>query len=177
VTVLALPVLASCGVNFDAQTDQPYTPSDGENFREGTVDVLDALVVSDTPGSGRVIAGLVNKDTSQEDSLTGVQGVGVDQSVEVSLAGGDTTIPAGGLLQLANPDSAVVIVKGDPERLKPGSFVRLAFSFKNAETATMNIPVLAPGEDYGDVDLSAADSSSANPSESPSESPSASPSD
>ncbi len=170
-TALALPLVASCGVNFDAQTDQPYTPGDGVNFREGQVDVLNALVISETPGTGRVVAGLSNSSADSDDELTGVRGVGEDQGLQVSLEGGTTTIPAAGLLQLAEPESAALIVEGDPERLKPGGFVRLAFTFQNAEEATLNVPVLLPGKDYGDLDLQGTGEASATPTE-PAESPS-----
>ncbi len=150
---LAVPTLSSCGVNFDAQTDQYYNPTDGTNNREGTVDVINALIISDEPGSGRLIAGLANGDTEQDDELAGVQGDGVDQSLTFALKGGDTEIPAGGLLQLADDDAAVVAVSGDPELLAAGGFVRVLFTFQNGEETLVNVPVLEPGETYGDIEI------------------------
>lgn len=164
-TLLALPALSACGANFGAQTDQVYTPTDGENSREGTVDVLHALVVSETPGSGRLIAGLANGSSDTEDELTGVRGEEDDQGLQFSLSGGETTIPAGGLLQLADDDSANIVVTGDEEQLRPGEFVRVTFSFANGEEATLNVPVLEPGEDYADVELP--EPGSETPSETP----------
>ena len=149
---MAVPALASCGVNFDAQTDQYYTPSDGENNREGSVDVLHALIISDSPGSGRLIAALAN-GTDEEDTLTGVKGLEVDQSVSFSLVEGETAIPARGVLQLADDGSAVVAVSGDAERVAAGGYVRLAFTFANGEEAELNVPVLAPGETYADIEI------------------------
>ena len=168
--LLAVPVLSSCGVSFDAQTDQVYQPADGVNSRSGTVDVLNALIVSETAGTGRLIAGLNNGDTQEDDTLTGVEGVEESADVEVTLGDGDTTIPAGGLLQLADDDAAHVTVTGDEEAIVPGSFVRLTFTFQNGEEATVNVPVLGAGETYSDLDLEPA----ASPS-SPTESPSATP--
>ena len=162
--LLAVPALSSCGVNFDAQTDQYYTPTDGENNREGTVDVLHALIISDSPGSGRLIAGLANGG-DEDDTLTGVRGLEVDQSVEFSLVDGETTIPAGGLLQLADEGSAVVSVSGDPERVAAGGDVRQAFTFQNGEEAEINVPVLAPGEDYADIEIPEAESTEPTESE------------
>ena len=150
--LLALPALSSCAVSFGAQTDQVYTPADGENYREGTVDVLNALIVSESPGSGRLIAGLANSGT-EDDELTGVRGVGETQDVTFSLVGGETAIPASGLLQLADEDAAHVTVSGSPETVRAGGFVRLAFSFRNGEEAELNVPVLEPGEYYDDVEL------------------------
>lgn len=161
--LFVVPLLAACGTNFGAQTDKVYTPADGVSNRDGMVDVLNALIVSETPGSGRLIGGLVNNDTSTDDQLTGVAGAGNSQGLTVSLAGGDTTIPAGGLLQLADDDAANVQIQGDPSELYAGAFARVTFSFANADPVTVNVPVLAPGENYTHVQLT--------PSESPSESP------
>jgi hypothetical protein len=170
--LLAVPTLSSCAsTNFDAQTDQYYTPTDGENAREGTVDVLHALIVSEEPGSGRLIAALANSgaagdpvgveasDSAQEeqsqgdDELTGVRGVGESEAVQFSLVEGETAIPAGGTLQLADDGSAVIAVSGDPEQVAPGRYVRLAFTFANGEEVELNVPVLEPGEDYADVEI------------------------
>jgi hypothetical protein len=165
VALLAVPALSSCAsTNFGAQTDQYYTPTDGENAREGTVDVLHALIVSDTPGSGRLIAGLANGD-AEEDTLTGVRGLEEDQGIQFALVEGETTIPAGGLLQLAEEGSAVISVSGDPESLAAGDYVRLAFTFGNGEEVPMNVPVLAPGEDYQDVEIPEAPTGADEPAE------------
>ena len=152
--LLALPALSSCAVSFGAQTDQVYTPADGENNRDGTVDVLNALIVSETPGSGRLIAGLSNSDPDEADTLTGVRGVGETESVTFTLNDGETSIPAGGYLQLADDDAANITASGDPEQLQSGAFVRLRFTFENGEEAELNVPVLSPGSNYDDVELS-----------------------
>ena len=151
--LLAAPALSSCAsTNFDAQTDQYYTPSDGENNREGTVDVLHALIVSDEPGNGRLIAALSNTG-DEEDELTSVVGVGEDESIQFTLTKGETAIPAGGMLQMADDGSAVVAVSGDEESVAAGGYVRVSFTFANGEEAEVNVPVLAPGEDYADVQI------------------------
>lgn len=173
-TVLAAPALAACSVNFDAQTDQYYTPTDGENAREGTVDILHALIVSDTAGSGRLIAGLSNPGTNRDQpvglepgdsaeesptgegedtALTGVRGLEESEGVQFSLVEGETTIPSGGLLQLADEGSAVIAVNGDPEQVAPGQYVRVAFSFDNGEEVEVNVPVFPPGTDYADIEI------------------------
>ena len=158
--LLAAPALVSCSsTNFDAQTDQYYTPTDGENAREGTVDVLHALIVSETPGSGRLIAGLSNGDEENEDELTGVRGIEESEEVRFGIREGETTIPAGGLLQLADDGNAVVAVGGDPELLAPGDYVKVEFMFENGEAVPINVPVLAPGEDYADIEIPELDES------------------
>ena len=163
---LAVLALAGCGVNFGAQTDQVYTPADGENSRDGQVDVLNALIVSDTPGSGRLIGALVNNDPEADDALVDVSGAGEDSAVTFTLTSGDTTIPAGRLVQLADEDAATIAVSGDPEAFEAGGFVRVTFTFENADEVELNLPVLEPGETYADVEIP-----SATEPESPSESP------
>jgi hypothetical protein len=158
-------------VSFGAQTDQVYNPTDGVSARGGEVDVLNALIVSGSPGTGRLIAGLSNEDPSRSDAITGVRGVGDDQGVTFSLAGGSTRIPSGGLLQLADPSAANVTVSGDPSKVMAGGFVRLTFSFKNAQEATLDVPVLDPDETYKDVQLPSGGNSSSSGTPSPTESP------
>ena len=147
-TVLAAaPVLSSCGVSFGAPTDQVYNPSAGVDARDGAVDVLNALVVSGTDGSGTVIATLVNNDQVEADKLTGVAGAGPDNVLTVKVAG-ETTVPAGGLLNLA--EQGAITARG--KRIVPGNFVKVTFSFERAEPATLNIPVMsADNPDYADV--------------------------
>lgn len=156
VLVASAPVaLGGCvaTTNFDAQTDQIYSAADGANDRSGSVDVLNALVVSEEPGTGRVIAGLVNNEALQPDELTGVRGVGDSAELTVSVDEGETEIPASGLLQLADDGSAVVSVSGDPELVAPGGYVELAFSFAEGEEIEIDVPVLPPGTDYTEVEL------------------------
>ena len=167
VALLAVPVLSGCGVSFGAATDQPYQPSDGVIDRSGAVDVLNALVVSATPGSGRLVVGLVN-NFDDDDELTGVIGAGETDSVSYELGNGETTIPAGELLDLSDDDAVMVAVTGDEESVLPGKFLRLTFQFQNADDITVNVPVLAQNEDYAEVEMPS--ESTESPTESPTES-------
>ncbi len=145
--VLAVPVLSSCGVSFGAQTDQVYNPSVGVDDQSGSVDVLNALIVSGTDGSGTVVASLANNDDQNDDSLTEVAGAGKDDGLDVTV-GGDTAIPAGGLLNLA--DDGGISARG--ERVKPGNFVSITFSFERAEAITLDVPVVsADSPAYEDI--------------------------
>jgi hypothetical protein len=147
--LVAAPVMSSCGVNFDAQTDQVYNPAVGVNDRAGSVDVLNALVVSGSPGSGTIAATLVNNDQQNADSLRGVAGAGDDSGLTAS-TGGTTDIPAGGLLNLA--EDGRVSIRG--EGITPGSFVEITFSFERGKAVTMKVPVVSSSDsDYSDVPL------------------------
>jgi len=169
--VLAAPVLASCGGNFNQQTNQVYNPAEGVDERSGAVDVLNALIVSGTNGSGTVVTTFVNNNQNTDDRLKSVAGSGPDASLKVT-PGGPTTIPAGGLLNLA--DKGRIFVEG--ERVKAGYFVELTFTFDRGQAITVEVPVVNAAEpEYADVpqpSTSPAGIESTTPSEAPSESPS-----
>ena len=150
--LLAAPALSSCGVSFGAQTDQVYNPSVGVDDRSGQVDVLNALIVSGTNGSGTVVATLVNNDQQTDDTLKGVAGAGKDAGMTVK-PGGDTTIPAGGVLNLAT--KGAVTIRG--QRVVPGNFVTITFSFDRAQSVTLDVPVVSHSNpDYAGVKVPSA---------------------
>ena len=134
--------LTSCG--FDAPTDMVYDPAAGVSDQEGTVDALNAAVVSAADGSGTLVVSFANNDQEDDDSLVGVSGEGV----QVGL-GGDTAIPAGGLL---TRDDAELSVTG--EAVEPGEFVTLTFTFDRAQSVTMDVPVVAAEGEFADVPTS-----------------------
>jgi len=147
--VLAAPVMSSCGVGFGAQTDQIYNPSAGTDDRSGAVNVLNALIVSAHDGSGTVVATLVNNDQTRADRLTGVTGTGPNSDVQVK-AGGPTTIPANGLVNLANQGSITITGKD----VVPGRFLRLTYSFQHGASATLSTLVVSAADpQYSSVPL------------------------
>lgn len=152
-TILVAPALSSCGVNFGAQTDQLYTPADGVNQRDGSVDVLNALLVADEAGAGRFIATLVNNEPETEDELVGIRGAEEASDASVTIGEGETVIPEGGLLNLAEEGAAVIEVNGDPETVRPGFFIALTLTFADAEEVTVEVPVLSPEGPYADLAL------------------------
>jgi len=172
--VLAVPLLASCGLAFTAQTDQVYTPTIGVSDRSGQVDVIDALIVSKNGGGGTLVAGLVNNDERRADALTSVTGAKSDSSLTVQ---GDTPlrIDANGAYQLA--DQGNLKVYGS--QLKPGYFVWVTFNFEHAKSITMDIPVTAPLNGLQQVPLPTSTVPTMSPLPSPSpkkhKSPSSSP--
>ncbi|HEX2893203.1 MAG TPA: hypothetical protein VHO29_04275 [Marmoricola sp.] len=168
--LLLAPALTACG--FSAQTDQVYQPGVGANDRSGTVDILNAVVVSGEDGSGTFAGTLVNTDATQDDTLESVSGSGI------TAPRASVDVPAGGLTNLAK--SGEVTLQGSD--IKPGAFVELTFSFSSGQNTTMKVPVVDASGDYQDVPLhgpSTSPSKSPKPSKStasPSASPTASPS-
>lgn len=147
------PVLASCSFgtsNFDAQTNQYYTPAEGVNERSGGVDVLNALIVSDEAGRGRFIAGLVNNSDLTDDVLTGVQGAGEAADVQGSLEA-PIEVVADGFVQLNNEGEEPVVLEGDS--IVPGRFVEVTISFQEADAVTVKLPVVTAEDDFEDVEL------------------------
>lgn len=157
--VLASPLVASCG--FDVATDQVYTPAEGVNDRSGSVDVLNALVVSGAHGSGTVIAGLANNDTARADALTTVSG---SMGTQVT-PGAPVDIPGGGFVQLA--DEAPVTIEG--KEITAGRFVTVTFEFKRAQSVTLEVPVVAHRGDFADVQVPSSETPTTTTPEAPTE--------
>lgn len=144
--VLATPVLTACGFNY--ATDRPYTPGRGVNDRAGTVDVLNALIVSGQDNSGTFIASLSNNDQEQQASF-------------VSLAGAEgTTIQPGSFPPVPVDPGALVnlaIEGGVPVSgsFTAGEFVPVTLGFANGERVTLKVPVVPDEGDYEGLDTSA----------------------
>ena len=144
VAVLGLPVmslgLTACG--FDAPTDQVYNPPVGVNDMDGVVSTLNVAIVSDTDGSGTLVTTFANRDPENDDQLVDIQGQGVTFEV-----GGDTVIPAGGVL-VADDGS----LQATGEDVVAGNFVQLTYTFDRAESISIQAPVVSNEDfEYADV--------------------------
>ena len=159
---LLLPTLAACG--FGAQTNQVYQPAVGANEKGDSVDVLGAVVVSEEEGSGTFVASLVNTELDKDDELTGITG----QDVEVQLSE-PVELKADSIVNLA--EEGVALVTGD--RITAGLYTRLTLQFGSGQETEVNVPIVAPEEEFSDV-TPAEPSGSSSPSSSPSASESAS---
>ncbi len=152
------PVLASCSLgtsNFDAQTNQFYTPGEGVNERSGGVDLLNALVVADEAGRGRFIAGLVNNSDTTDDALLEVQGAGDDGDVQGSLEA-PIDVVADGFVQLADEGDPVLL---EGEAIVPGEFVEVTVTFQEADALTVELPVVTAEDDFEGVEIPSAEAS------------------
>jgi hypothetical protein len=145
--VLLVPILASCG--FGYQTDQVYQPGVGVNNRDGSVDVLGAVVVSSTDGEGTFVASLVNK-SEDDDSLESVDGEGLEVQMSAPVE-----IKADTLVNLA--DTGSVGVSG--ETVTPGKFVRLTLQFESGQSTEVNVPVVPHEDEFSEVELASPESS------------------
>lgn len=154
------PVVSSCG--FAMPTDRVYTPGVGVNERSGSVDVLNALVVSGAEGSGSLVATLVNNDGAEDDALTRVVGAGQDAGISIRLQR-PVRLHAGGAVSLS--DQSEISVEGGA--VEPGAFVALTFSFERGESVTVEVPVVARRGPYADIAVPSVAPTTAAPEEEP----------
>lgn len=147
--LLLAATTASCG--FDYATDRVYTPADGVNNRDGEVDVLNAVIVWDGEGKGRFLATLVNNSLEAPDKLTAIEGDVETEKVPTA------EIPLGGLLNLASTPTPIDVTGEFAE----GDMVTVTLDFATADSATLEVPVVAARDQYAEF---------GTPAEEPSES-------
>ena len=108
--------------------------------------MLGAVVVSNsTGGSGVFIASFSNNDQTRDDKLTGVAG----QGMTVASGAVTPTIPAGDLVNLADPKVGGVTVTG--AKIKPGSTVLMRLTFEHADPVTLRVPVVLDNGSYASL--------------------------
>jgi len=146
--VLAAPVLASC--SKEKATDKIYTPANAANNRDGRIDVLNAVIVSTTAGTGTFVASLVNNDTNAPgaDQDAADQLVGLAGEVTAKVAK-PVNVPAGGIAVMAAPSGEGIKVTGEFEA---GQFVEVTLTFKNADAVTLEVPVVENSGDFAGQD-------------------------
>ncbi len=141
--LLATITLSACGSLWP--TEVPYNPGVGTNDRTGDVNVLNAVIVSATPGQGSFVATLVNRNEQAADQLLSVEAAGL------TMGGGATPeIAAGGVVNLASAFNGIPVT-GDAKLLKAGTFVRVRLNFKNADQVTVNVPVVTNAGPYSEL--------------------------
>lgn len=143
--VLATPVLTSCGFNYP--TDRVYTPAAGVNNRDGSVDVLGAVIVSGQDDSGTFIASLSNNSQVDDATFDSLAGAGGNTIQPATFA--PVTIPAGRLVNLAIDGG--VPVSGT---FTAGDFVPVTVGFANGDRVTLKIPVVVNDGIYAGLDTS-----------------------
>jgi hypothetical protein len=140
--VLLVPALAAC----KSQTGQVYQPSVGVNNREGTVDVLGAVVVSSTDGQGTFVVSLVNGDVEEPDTLTGVAAA-EEGEAEVQLAA-PIEIRPDSLVNLADAGAISVVGEG----IEAGAFTRLVLTFESGQETEVDVPIVERAEEFSDIE-------------------------
>ena len=159
--------LAACGFNYP--TDRINNITSGANDRDGTVNVLNAAIVSKEANLGTFVATLVNTSQTQQVSVTSITGDGTAVG-QVSMD--PFPINPNGLVNLAAQGG--IPIQGT---FALGQFVTLSIAFDNGETSTLSVPVVADDGQWAGLDTatpSPTDSPSATSTPSDTSSPSAS---
>jgi hypothetical protein len=163
----ATVALSACG--FDYATDRVNNVTAGVDYRDGTVDILNAVVVAKQANSGTFIATFVNSSPTRTISLQSASG---DNTAISNVDSTSFTLQPNSLLNLA--DGKGMAVSGT---FALGQFVNISFQFDDGETANLSVPVVADDGQWAGLDTSTpSPSTSASPSTSPSTGASSSPS-
>jgi hypothetical protein len=163
VSLAAIVALTGCGFNYP--TDRINNITAAANYRDGTVNVLNAVVVSKQDNSGTFIATLVNNDQTNAVSLAAIKG---DGTAVGPVTVQPVPVAANGMVNLAV--NGGIPVSGT---FHAGGYVMLTLSFDDGESALIDVPVVAdvPGSQWAGLDQS-----KPSPSSTPLAAPSASPS-
>ncbi|MGL3200166.1 MULTISPECIES: hypothetical protein [Curtobacterium] len=180
VAVAATIAIGATGCAFVSPvgTAEIQQVTDGTNAKTGSIDIRNALLISDDGESARFIGTFVNSSDSKNVTL----------SIEV---GGDTEtidVPKNSRVDLAASDSGATPTPGtetngdgtqgstaaagtdvvfDQADAKPGSLVKVYFSYSGAEGVSLNVPVLTTAqEEYATLAPTSAPSATTEPSDS-----------
>ncbi len=143
VLALALP-LSSCG--FDYATDRIYTPANGANDRDATVDVLGAVIVAAQPNSGTFIATFVNDSSTKSNSVESILGNDQNQGV---------TSPQFQTVRLDPNQLVNLATDGGPKvtgTFDIGSYVPMTIMFGDGTQVSINVPVVPNCEEWAGLD-------------------------
>ena len=141
--VLAAPALSACGFNY--ATDRQNTIINGVSNQDGTVDVLNAMIVSGEAGSGTFITTLSNNDPTETISLESLD-FGSSTTVE-SAAFDPIPVVGHGAVNLSTGQG--IKVAGEFEA---GDFVSLSLVFDNGQAIPVDVPVNSEDGQYAGLD-------------------------
>lgn len=171
--ISALALLTGCGAGIGAQSLQTYAPADGVLADNGSVRVLNALVVAgDSASTGVLSMTLVNVD-DRDDRLSDITSTGgtVDLTGTRGLAAGRSVRFGAGTATAATIDELT---------RRPGQTVTLHLTFARSEPITLRTVVVPARGDYAEItpgpETPADESPSTSPDAADPPPPSASPS-
>ena len=142
---LLLTALSSCG--FDPATNRVNTITPGTSDRDGTVDVLNAVIVSAEEGSGVFITTLVNNDVDNEATL---DSMAADDPEAVQVADFSAiTVDPNGLVNLATEGQGGIPVEGE---LAAGDVVPMTLQLSGGQVVELDVPVVANCQEFEGLD-------------------------
>lgn len=152
----ATATLSACG--FDYPTDRINNLTAGVDYRNGTVDILNAAIVAKQANSGTFVATFVNSSPTKTISLQSASG----DNTAIS------TVDARPFSLQPNTLRNLAAKKGIPVSgsFSLGQFVTISFQFDDGETASLDVPVVADDGQWAGLDVAtpSASGSPASPS-------------
>jgi len=155
-TTMALMVAATlavsgCAAGQYSQTADQVAAIDGANGVIGDLTVLNARLAPVTgegypAGSNARVLLYISNDSINPDTLSGVS-TSAAQSVKIT---GSAEVPGQSLVDFATDTGGKVVVTGLLEEQYYGVSIPMTFSFKNAGSLTLNIPIEVPSDRSGD---------------------------
>jgi hypothetical protein len=142
--LVATAVLAGCG--FSYPTDRPYEVNSAANYRDGTVEILNAVVVAKGSDAGTFVATFVNDSLTKSVSLQSVSG---DNTAIGQVSAPSLTLAPNSVANLATDGGIPVTGTFDL-----GQFVSLTFQFDDGEATTLSVPVVADKGQWAGLDNS-----------------------
>ena len=161
----AIATLTACG--FDYPTDRVNNPVSGVDYRDGTVDILNAVVVAQQADSGTFVATFVNNSPTK---TIGLQSATGDNTAISSVDAPTFSLQPNSLLNLATKKQGIPV----SGTFALGQFVPISFTFDDGETADLQVPVVADDGQW--AGLYSSPPPTASPSDTASPSASSSPS-
>ncbi len=144
--LLAVSATAVAGCGFDVQTNAVYQPGTGADVRQGTTDVLAAVIVSPKVGQGVFVATLVDSSDTKGDKLTSVT---AGSGVQVASGATLPDMPVQTAVNLA--DTGGIAMTGDAITTVDSNYVKVTLNFANADPVTVNVPVVVDNGPYADL--------------------------
>ena len=129
-------VLTATGCNMLAPqaTTLQYNPGDGMSVNTGTIQVLNALVISEDGEDGNLVVAFYNKDEVNDATILieyGENGIGGEAALE---------IPAGTLVSLGGDEEGPLLLEGIDTQ--PGGRLPMYFRSGDGEGQLVLVPVL-----------------------------------
>ncbi|MGD9961679.1 hypothetical protein [Nocardioides sp.] len=152
VLLIAAP-LSACGFNYS--TDSIYVSSAGVDYREGPLDVLSAVVVSEESGRGTFLATFSNNEGNASERVLALDPTPTPSAGDIAVeTAGFTpfTVGPGAIVNLSDADPVTsVTVTGD---FIAGNYVAITVDLENAEDIVMSVPVVAATNQFEGLDVS-----------------------
>lgn len=170
--LLCGPVLAACAAGRDAQTALVETVSDAANTNVGQLQVRNVrlatpetslygtganvplyLTVANRSGSADSLTDVTSDDATSVVVMPADAGGGATGTPGANAGAGQPTPASGGSLPLPVPTgsaltlgaaSAHLVLQGIKHPLRPGQSVRVTFTFADAGSTTLTVPVQLP---------------------------------